>query len=300
MDAIQVTNDEVVKVRKYFKVKEDDIKRDVKIIIEWIRQQQHLPDIDDENFIERCLLRNKFRVEQTKQKLDGYCTLRGVHLNMFEDWKSIIPSRELTTTLPLPKLTPNLERVIVWKLRSSDPNDYDIISIVKYNLLLFEVLIRNDYAVGDRFVADFTGHTAATIARNNPLIISKFLSLYQGAYSGRFVGCDFINAPPFINLLLSILKKLLPSKLYGRIRIHKDLKSFHKVVPKECLPRDYGGDLDTVENLIAKWDKVFEHNQPIFEKNLNMLSNENLRLGTNKDNSDMFGVAGTFKKLNLD
>lgn len=80
--------------------------------------------------------------------------------------------------MPLPKLTPNLERVIIWKLRS-DPNDYDIISIVKYNLLLFEILIRNDYAVGDRFVADFTGHTASTIARNNPLIISKFLSLYQ-------------------------------------------------------------------------------------------------------------------------
>lgn len=133
----------------------------------------------------------------------------------------------------MPKLTSNLERVIVWKLRSSDPNDYDIINIVKYNLLLFEILIRKDYAVGDRFVADFTGHTAATIARNNPFIVSKFISLYQviiifktyeqllkflqGAYSGRFLGCHFINAPPFINLLLSVLKKLLPSKLYRRV-----------------------------------------------------------------------------------
>lgn len=51
MDAIQVTNDEIVKVRKYFKVKEDDIKRDVKIIIDWIRQQQHLPDIDGKNYL---------------------------------------------------------------------------------------------------------------------------------------------------------------------------------------------------------------------------------------------------------
>jgi hypothetical protein len=99
--------------------------------------------------------------------------------------------------------------------------------------------------------------------------------------------------------LLSVLKKLLPSKLYGRIRIHKDLKSFHKAIPKECLPRDYGGDLDTVDNLIAKWDKVFEHNQPVFEENLKIVSNENLRLGTNKPN-EMFGVAGTFKQLNLD
>jgi hypothetical protein len=96
MDAIQVTGEEIVKVRKSFKVKEGDIKRDVEIILDWLKQQQHLPKIEDENFIERCLLRNKFRVEQTKQKLDGYCTLRGVHLNMFEDWKSIVPSRELT------------------------------------------------------------------------------------------------------------------------------------------------------------------------------------------------------------
>ena len=50
MDAIQVTNDEIVKVRKHFKVKEDDIKRDVKIIIEWLKQQQHLPKIDGTYF----------------------------------------------------------------------------------------------------------------------------------------------------------------------------------------------------------------------------------------------------------
>lgn len=50
---------------------------------------------------------------------------------------------------------------------------------------------------------------------------------------------------------------------------------------------------------VGKWDKVFEHNQPVFADNLKIVSNENLRLGTNKSN-EMFGVAGTFKQLNLD
>jgi len=295
MDLILVTTEEKDKVRNQFGVKEEDIKKNVKSIRDWIKTQQHLPKLDDEDFLERCLLRNKFRLDQTKQKIDGYCSLRGVHMNMFDSYKSVVPSKELTTTLPLPRLTPNLERVIVWKLKNSDHKDYDLTSIGKYNLLLFEILIRNDYAVGDRFIADFTGHTASSITRNNPIIISRFLSLYRGAYSGRFAGCDFINAPPVVNTLLTILKALIPAKFFSRIRVHKDAASLQKIVPKDCLPKDYGGDLDSVENLIGKWDKVFEYHQAIFEKNLKIISDEKLR-----PKKGLFGLGSNFKKLDID
>jgi hypothetical protein len=51
MDAIQVTGEEIVKVRKSFKVKEGDIKRDVEIILDWLKQQQHLPKIEGTSII---------------------------------------------------------------------------------------------------------------------------------------------------------------------------------------------------------------------------------------------------------
>lgn len=46
MDVIQVSESEVKKVRKQYRVKADDVKRDVNIIKEWVKQQQHLPNID--------------------------------------------------------------------------------------------------------------------------------------------------------------------------------------------------------------------------------------------------------------
>ena len=47
--------------------------------------------VDD--FIARVLLRNKFRVERTKEKLDNYFTLRGQNQDRICGFENIVPSK---------------------------------------------------------------------------------------------------------------------------------------------------------------------------------------------------------------
>jgi hypothetical protein len=95
MDMLMVTAEEKKKVREYYNVSEDQIKEDVERIKTWKDKQAHLSyDITDD-FIEKILLRNKFRVERTKQKLDNYYSLRGDFKDIFQNMENIIPSQEM-------------------------------------------------------------------------------------------------------------------------------------------------------------------------------------------------------------
>lgn len=87
-----VTPDEEEKVRQVYKKSKADVKEDIKILKEWISKQKHLPQNQDDGRLERFLVRNKFRLEQTKKKLDNYYTLKGRHSEFFRDMDLTSPS----------------------------------------------------------------------------------------------------------------------------------------------------------------------------------------------------------------
>ncbi|RZC38350.1 CRAL TRIO domain containing protein [Asbolus verrucosus] len=89
MDLISVSQDEKDQVRKYYNINETQIKEDIDLIREWLKKQPHLPQNITDDFIEKVLLRNKFRVERTKQKLDNYYKLRGDNREFMKDFQNI-------------------------------------------------------------------------------------------------------------------------------------------------------------------------------------------------------------------
>jgi hypothetical protein len=93
---------------------------------------------------------------------------------------------------------------------------------------------------------------------------------------------------------------------------HQDLSSLHKNVPKQNLPSDYGGELQSTEELLGIiqsfprlivcvafyqfleiWDQIFTKKKSFLE-NIEQLSQRN-----NEDEA-IFGVQGSFKTLVVD
>jgi hypothetical protein len=93
---------------------------------------------------------------------------------------------------------------------------------------------------------------------------------------------------------------------------HQDLVSLHKNVPKQNLPSDYGGELQSVEELLSiiesflrfvvsvalyqfleVWDETFTKKKCYLEK-IEQLSQRN-----NEDQGS-FGIQGSFKTLSVD
>jgi hypothetical protein len=93
---------------------------------------------------------------------------------------------------------------------------------------------------------------------------------------------------------------------------HQDLSSLHKNVPKQNLPSDYGGELQSTEELLGIiqsfprfivsvafyqfleiWDQIFTKKKSFLEK-IEQLSQRN------NEDEGIFGVQGSFKTLVVD
>ncbi|KAJ3643782.1 hypothetical protein Zmor_026470 [Zophobas morio] len=299
MDLLSISCNERAEILKHYGVSEEQVKEDVELIKSWKQKQPHLPENTSDDFIARVLLRNKFRVERTKEKLDNYYTLRGYHDALVRDFENIVPSKHFITHLPLPKLTPNYERVIIMKLINTDIEVYDMLELIKLDLAVTEVTMQYDGSIGVRYVIDFGGFTLRHLAKWNPLLLNKHVTLIEKAYSCRIMGFHCINVPDFATNILGLLKIVLRAKIYDKLKINSSLESLYEVIPKECLPSEYGGSCSNIPSLLKKWDEVFQNHRNFFVENYKNVSMEHLRTA-DLDKSDSFGPDGTFKRLTID
>ncbi|XP_068915296.1 retinol-binding protein pinta-like [Tenebrio molitor] len=303
MDLLMVTPDEKKRIREYYNLSEDQIKEDVERIKSWKEKQPHLPyDVTDE-FIEIVLLRNKVRMERTKQKLDNYFSLRWYLKDLIENMENIIPSQQVNTCLPMPKLTPSLERIVIVKFLDTDPDRYSIPNFIKLHFAIEELCLRHDYSIGTRFVYDFEGTVLKHTLKWNPITLAKFMTYIERSYSCRILGFEFINCSTFLNKIIAVLKVVMRAKIYEKVTIHEDMASVHKVIPKECLPKEYGGTMENIPDLIKKWDEMMKNHHEFFVKNYkNVLLSTSLEELRPLDVNDQggFGVDGTFRKLQID
>ncbi len=109
------------------------------------------------------------------------------------------------------------------------------------------------------------------------------------------------------------------------MRVHGDnYESLYKEISKEVLPRDYGGDNMSLDELtselkqiyykyptdilvsfipspnLAFWKKKCEDCRGFLIEQSKMKSDESKRPGRPKTSDELFGIEGSFRKLNVD
>lgn len=137
----------------------------------------------------------------------------------------------------------------------------------------------------------------------------------------------FLNAPPFMDKLMMVLKPFMKNSLLRILQIHEiNSQVIYKYVPKEAFPRDCGGSYKDFKTLRGTyWNKhiilktsirVFdnfltsvldetirrlESNREFFkQENLRRVNESLRRNGETKTIEDIFGIQGSFKKLDID
>mgnify|MGYP005986095065 FL=1 len=65
------------------------------------------------------------------------------------------------------------------KLINTDIEAYDIIEITKLELAVTEVTMQYDDSIGVRYVIDFAGFTLKHLAKWNPVVIHKLVTLIE-------------------------------------------------------------------------------------------------------------------------
>lgn len=170
--------------------------------------------------------------------------------------------------MPLPKLTSDLNRVVVFKMITNDVEKFDPQALIAHALNVCIVRLLEDKAISNVLVCDLTGCHMGHLARLSPLFIKKVLYLVESVYTTRMEGMHYINCPPYVDKFLTLLKSIMKPKVAERVRtkfaawtinnyrqicvqvyVHKDLDSLYKEVPKAVLPKDLGGDEKSLAEL---------------------------------------------------
>ncbi|RLU19744.1 hypothetical protein DMN91_008301 [Ooceraea biroi] len=87
----------------------------------------------------------------------------------------------------------------------------------------------------------------------------------------------------------------------GRIHFHPTLEDAKKYFPIDALPNEFGGKAGPVKELMEEQIKKLENFCGWFveDEKINRV-NESLRIGKNETSNTLFGMDGTFRKLDID
>lgn len=86
-----------------------------------------------------------------------------------------------------------------------------------------------------------------------------------------------------------------------QFHLHHSVESLKKHMPIDILPNEAGGKAGALSELYEKVLKNLEENREFFlAEEKEMRIDESLRPGKAKSAKDLFGIEGSFKKLDID
>ncbi|XP_037951319.1 alpha-tocopherol transfer protein-like [Teleopsis dalmanni] len=286
----------------------DRIPADIEALKTWIKQEPHLNIRTDDQFLLAFLRGCKYSLEKAKSKIDKFYTLRTKYPDLFQCYDVDNPRfREilnLGVMCYVPKLTPDGKAIFIMRTGVCSPDDYTFEEIFRTAQNMAQItLMENDNAniKGVIGISEFSNATAAHFVHITPSLMKKLAVFSEEAMPLRQKAGHFLHMPSFFSSIFNVIKPMLSEKQQNRMFIHgKNLDTFYASVPKECLPKELGGDSYSIDEVTAYWNKKMDEYRDFFKQELTYGTNESLRRGKPIDFDSLFGMEGSFRKLNVD
>jgi len=276
----------------------------------WIDQSPHLQNIKKDDMVLKTFLRGcKYSLEKSKEKLDFFFTVRSTLPDWFDDWD---PRHEVMQKylkqgvyLPLPGYDKHGRHCVLMRPGKQDPATQKLEAGFKVSTMLMECALKsNEQATVKGFVLiqDMSGMTASHAAMINPALAKKAMTVWQDANPQNPKAMHFLNMPPVLVAVFTMIQNLQKEKMRKRNIVHPkgDYSKLIEDVGLEILPKEYGGNNVSVDVLTEYWKREAENNRDWFLEQPKYKTDESKRLGKPKNHSDIFGIEGSFRKLEID
>lgn len=292
---------------------EDELKKnpelkesDIQMLREWCEKQPHLPKISDSE-LALFLHSNYYRLEPTKTTIDTYYTVRS-HVPEFfcnrdpDNNKELKKALEILTDQFLEGTTKEGHRIIYGRLLDTDPSHFVYNDAMKFlNMVIDLWLYTEGTCDGHIILFDMKNVSFGHVGRLSPMGLKKFLYYLQEGLPVRLKGFHFMNASPVIDTILNMMRPFMKKQLMDMFHMHTTNDTLAKFIPLEILPNEAGGQAGPIQELHNKQVKKLTDNVAVFQEDeANHRVNESLRPGKAKTVTDLFGVEGSFKKLEID
>ncbi|KAB7496403.1 SEC14-like protein 2 [Armadillidium nasatum] len=175
---------------------------------------------------------------------------------------------------------------------------------LKWSNIILDLLIEEDLqqsVIGVAVLLDFQDFTPNYLLQTTPFLLKKIFTVWQEAYPMRLKAFHYINTPPAFQVILNLAKATLKEKLKQRLYVHANyMESLFSHIAKNNLPKEYGGDNGNLKEITENWHKKVNEKRNWLLEDEKYIVDESKRSGKPRTSSDLFGIEGSFRKLNID
>lgn len=123
-------------------------------------------------------------------------------------------------------------------------------------------VISKDYVplslYGITIFIDLDGVTARYLKQLHPRIVMNIVHAWQGCYPARLQSINYINAPMYVHIGISIFKHFMNEKLKQRLHVYTPNETkMHKCfedIPADIRPLEYGGTDSTAQKIAGNYN----------------------------------------------
>ncbi|EDW77402.1 uncharacterized protein Dwil_GK18277 [Drosophila willistoni] len=288
------------------------LSEDIAALRDWILKQPHLRACTDDQFLLAFLRGTKFSLERAKEKFDRFYTLQASIPEVFNEKR--LATDPLTLDIIRMGIILRIQRdaddagpcVTIIRAGSYDTRKYKFQDIIRVGSMFGEIMMfedENATVSGYIEIMDMAGITGTHLFALQPQLLSKFSTYADEAMPTRQKGIHFINVPSAFETGFNSLRALFPAKIKSRISVSSDPDAIFDIVPREYLPKEYGGYRGTMRDISLEMEAKLLSYGPYFAASQHFGSDEKLREfgdhARSKQRSS-FGTVGSFRKLEID
>ncbi|XP_065226456.1 alpha-tocopherol transfer protein-like isoform X1 [Planococcus citri] len=274
--------------------------------INMLKIKQHLEYYDtkiyDHNFFKNYLLKCDNDVMKCLEKIDSFFVLK----KMFPEYLLHDDIRcsdfnhfcRSIYSCYLPELNTDGCRIFIDKV-SSDESLFDVLKIMKYYCMQTELrFLEDEPDNGDIILFDCNNINLLHIIAFVPYFI-KSLQIILKVYPLRVQLLVLTNVGRVVKTVINTLKWFTPKRYHDLVYVYSEgSEHFSKHVPVIILPKEYGGNTFTLDEIRENWYQKLQQRRPWFQKANDEITN--LKYNKFKNFRFIFGKNGTFKTLQLD
>ncbi|UJR08288.1 hypothetical protein I4U23_012560 [Adineta vaga] len=229
----------------------------------WVREQKPiLNSLDTDEFLLRFLRITDFNLTQAKERLILFWKYRTENPLWFTDRDLLknplmVDISKIGYCLQLPEETKDNQLIFLMRIGQYDPTKYTFDAVTKYAFAITDILNSQSIAQTNGFIIllDYSNIKLQHVSQFTPDYTRRYVNCWEKTYPVNLRQIHFYNYPGLFDPILHLFRLFLNRKLNEKIFFHAKSsddsmnKSLHKYIDPAILPQEYGGQLDSIENL---------------------------------------------------
>lgn len=222
----------------------------------------------DDEFLTKFLRARYWNVDLTFKLLSNYYSFRDANTNLHENVLCVklmsLAEQEIITVTPYREQ--NGRRIMILRLGIWDPSKMPIDDILRLTLIILELGAMEPISQvsGGIGIFDLSGLTLNHVRYLTPSIAQKIIALIVTSSPLRTAAIHIVNQSWIFGAIIKVFTPFLNARMKEKLFVHgSDMKSLHKHIGPNYLPKRYDGVLENSHFPLNLWADSLRTNDKV-------------------------------------